>query len=61
MLLATEANNEVLTKKSIKTFVDLLWKHYQPKIIKFIFFPYLIYLWSVSCLSGHLVGPYLQL
>lgn len=27
-LLATEANNLVLVKNSIKTVVDLLWKYY---------------------------------
>jgi len=47
-LLATEANNQVLVKKSIRTIVDLLWKYYQPVIIRRIFCPYLIYLITIS-------------
>jgi hypothetical protein len=27
-LLANDANNEVLTKRSIKIFIDLMWGHY---------------------------------
>lgn len=60
-LLATEANNQVLVKKSIKTIVDLLWKNYQPVIIKYIFMPYLIYLFSITQLCSRLLGPFLEL
>ena len=59
-LLATEANNLVLVKKSIKTVVDLMWKYYQPVIIRRIFYPYLIYLFTVTQLCGRLIGPFLM-
>lgn len=51
-VLATEANNSVLTKKSIRVFVDLMWTKYQTAIIKFIFVPYMAYLFVLSQLSG---------
>lgn len=46
-LLANEANNQTLVKKSIKTFVDLMWTHYQPAIVRKIFFPYMVYLFAI--------------
>lgn len=58
-LLATEANNLVLVTKSIKTFVDLMWKYYQPVIIRRIFLPYLIYLFIVVQLCSRLVAPFI--
>lgn len=51
-VLASEANNAALTKKSIRIFVDLMWSHYQSAIIKFIFVPYMAYLIVLSMLAG---------
>jgi len=56
-LLASDANNEVLTKRSIKIFIDLMWGHYQQAIIKNIFVPYCIYLSSLSILAANYCGP----
>ena len=47
-VLASDANNAALTKKSIKIFVELMWGHYQAAIIKFIFVPYMAYLFALS-------------
>ena len=47
-VLASEANNSALTKKSIRIFVDLMWGKYQTAIIKFIFVPYMAYLFVLS-------------
>ena len=47
-VLASEANNSALTKKSIRIFVDLMWGKYQAAIIKFIFVPYMAYLFVLS-------------
>lgn len=51
-ILAQCDNPAALTKKSLKTFIDLMWKNYQPVIIKRIFFPYCFYLVILSYLSG---------
>tara|TARA_B110000285_G_C15009741_1_gene555773 strand:- start:11 stop:247 length:237 start_codon:yes stop_codon:yes gene_type:complete len=59
-LLATEANDQCLTKKSIKTFVDLMWTYYQPAIIKRIFIPYVIYLVALSLCAAQLTAKFLE-
>ena len=58
-MLATQANNAALTKKSIRIFVDLMWAKYQTAIIKFIFVPYIAYLCVLSTLSGFVCGEYI--
>ena len=40
----SKANSKVLTRKSIKAFVKLMWQEYQPAIIRKVFTPYLLYL-----------------
>ena len=57
-MLATQANNSALTKKSIRIFVDLMWSKYQAAIIKFIFVPYIAYLMVLSSLSGFVCGEF---
>lgn len=58
-MLATQANNSALTKKSIRIFVDLMWSKYQAAIIKFIFVPYIAYLMVLSSLSGFVCGEFI--
>jgi hypothetical protein len=58
-MLASQANNSVLTKKSIRIFVDLMWSKYQTAIIKFIFVPYIAYLFVLSTLSGFVCGEFI--
>ena len=57
-MLATQANNSALTKKSIRIFVDLMWSKYQAAIIKFIFVPYIAYLMVLSSLSRFVCGEF---
>lgn len=59
-ILASEANNSALTKKSIKIFIDLMWSKYQIAIIKFIFVPYMAYLLFLSQLSGSVAGEFID-
>jgi hypothetical protein len=58
-ILASQANNSALTKKSIRIFVDLMWSKYQAAIIKFIFVPYMAYLITLSLLSGQVCGEFI--
>jgi hypothetical protein len=60
-LLASEASNTVLTKKTITVFIDLMWSHYQSAIIKFIFVPYMAYLFVLSQLSGFVIGEFINI
>lgn len=60
-LLATEANNQCLTKKSIKIFVDLMWTKFQPAIIKCVFMPYVIYLMCLSQLAAGVTRKFIEL
>ena len=60
-VLASEANNAALTKKSIRIFVDLMWSKYQSAIIKFIFVPYMAYLIVLSMLAGRVAGEFLDI
>lgn len=60
-LLGTDANDLALTKKSIHTFVDLVWGHYQQAIIKFVLIPYIAHAVSSSLLASSLVGEYIKM
>ena len=55
-LLANKSNDQVLNKKSIKIVIELMWSHYQPSIIKYIFFPYFLYLASISTMASGFCG-----
>lgn len=60
-VLATDANNQALTKSSIKTFVELMWSHFKIAIVKRIFFPYIIYLCVINLLAGNFAGQFILL
>jgi hypothetical protein len=60
-ILASDANNAVLTKKTIKIFIDLMWSKYQIAIIKFIFVPYMAYLLFLTQLSGSVAGEFIDI
>ena len=55
-----DANAKVLTKKSIKIFVNLLWTYYQPAIVKWIFLPYVAYLIFLAQLCGSVAGKHID-
>jgi hypothetical protein len=57
--LANDANSAVLTKKSIRIFIDLMWGEYQGAIIKHIFVPYVVYLCALSQLAGYVSGEFI--
>jgi hypothetical protein len=57
--LANDANSAVLTKKSIRIFIDLMWSKYQGAIIRHIFIPYVVYLCALSQLSGTVCGEFI--
>lgn len=56
--LAEGANSAVLTKRSVRIFIDLMWREYQGAIIGYIFVPYILYLYALSALSGRVLGAF---
>ena len=60
-ILASDANNAALTKKTIKIFVDLMWSKYQQAIIRYIFIPYIAYLVCLSQLAGSVAGEFVDI
>ena len=60
-ILSDSQNEKVLTKKSIRTFINFMWKYYQSAIIRRIFFPYVLYLLFLTILSGLTVRQYCEM
>jgi hypothetical protein len=42
-LLSEQDNNKLFVTKGIRVFIDIIWSKYQPKIVKQVFFPYILY------------------
>lgn len=59
-ILATDANDKALKKKSIKTFIDLVWGHYQAAIIRFILVPYVVSALSITILTSSVIGRFID-
>ena len=58
-ILASEsANVRALTRASIKSFVRLMWRKYQPTIIWHLFIPYVIYTLLFVDLCGDTLPKY---
>ena len=60
-ILSESTNEKVLTKKSIRIFINFMWNYYQSAIIKKIFFPYVLYLLLLLILSGITVRQYCEM
>lgn len=60
-VLSGQAQPKALKMKAIKTFISLMWKHYQDAIIKNIFIPYAFYLVALSYLAGGVCGEFILL
>lgn len=58
--LAEGANSAVLTKRSVRIFIALMWREYQNAIICYIFLPYIVYLYALSALSGRVLGTFID-
>jgi hypothetical protein len=59
-LLASDADPAILSKKSMRIFIEVMWEYYQKAIIIYIFLPYILYLSLLSYLGGNLVGPFIN-
>lgn len=63
--LTKQTNSNIYTTNSIRVFIDLLWKKFQPKIIMEVFVPYLLYMISfvllcsslTTRLLNHIIAP----
>lgn len=43
----------------MRIFIDLMWREYQGAIIRYIFIPYILYLYALSALSGRVLGAFI--
>lgn len=60
-LLVDKAKFKVFKQKSVRSFINLLWKNYQPRIVKMIFFPYCVYVAiQLVCTTG-IAGYYFSI
>lgn len=59
-ILADNADSNVLVQKSVRVFINLIWTEFQPKIIRRIFVPYIIYLLAFMQLSSNIAGDILD-
>ena len=60
-LLTSQENTKMFIQKSIRIFIDLMWEVYQPVIVKWVFIPYLVYLFAFVFLCSSIAGNYLKL
>ena len=58
-VLANDASDTAITRRSIRLFIRLMWSYYKNKIIYFVFLPYCVYLFIIQYLSGHVIGRFL--
>jgi hypothetical protein len=60
-MLVKNGNKSLFKNKAIKTFINLLWKYYQPEIVRRIFFPYGCYLVVQMLTSSGFAGAYFKI
>jgi hypothetical protein len=58
-MISNIEGKEALTKPPIRLFVRMMWSRLQPRIVSYVFFPYLIYLGLIMILSGSTVNYFL--
>ena len=58
-MISNIEGKEALTKPPIRHFVRMMWSRLQPRIVSYVFFPYLIYLVMIMILSGSVVNTFM--
>jgi hypothetical protein len=59
-ILANESTSkEIYVKEPIRLFIELMWVKFKPRIIVFVFVPYVVYLSLLYTLTGHLLNSFL--
>ena len=59
-ILANESTSkEIYVKEPIRLFIELMWVKFKPRIIVYVFVPYVVYLWLLYTLTGHLLNSFL--
>jgi len=59
-MISNIKGKDALTKPPIRHFVSMMWSRYQPRIVSYVFFPYLIYLALICVLSGSVVDTFMK-
>ena len=58
-MISQVQGKEALTKPPVRYFVSMMWSRFQPRIISYVFVPYLIYLGMICYLSGSVVNTFM--
>lgn len=58
-MISRVKGKDALTKPPIKYFVNMMWSRFQPRIVSYVFFPYLIYLGLIMISSGSVVNTFM--
>ena len=59
-LLAERARTEILVRKALRVFVQLIWEQYLPVIEMKVFYPYLMYMLCYILMASYAAGNYLS-
>jgi hypothetical protein len=59
-MISQVQNKDALTKPPIKYFVQMMWSRFQPRIVSYVFVPYLIYLALIMTISGNVVNHFMM-
>ena len=58
-ILSNCQSQDALTKQPIKMFITMMWKRFNPRIITWVFVPYICYLGLMCGLSGVVINKFL--
>lgn len=60
-ILLKEGKISVFKTKAIRSYIELLWKQYQPVIVQNIFYPYCAYMVVQMILTSGFSGSYFEI
>ena len=59
-MISAIQGKDALTKPPIRHFVRMMWSRFQPRIVSYVFVPYMIYLALICVLSGSVVNTFMK-
>ena len=59
-MISDVQGKEALTTPPVRHFVSMMWSRFQPRIVAYVFVPYLVYLFLIFTLSGSVVNTFMK-
>ena len=59
-VLSNLNNLEILSTKPLTMFINFMWSHYQPAIIRKIFIPYIMYMFTFLYLTSGVISEVIE-